>query len=257
MPAPQPADRELPWLQPGDPFPPTSSAWGSNERAPGLLAAGGALDVETLIRAYRTAVFPWFSSGQPILWWSPDPRMVLLTREFRLHRSLRKTTQRFVDDLACEIRVDTAFARTIQACAAISRPGQSGTWIVPDMVDAYQNLHAAGFAHSIETWVRGELVGGLYCVAIGKAVFGESMFTLRPDASKIALAALVAFCRQNGIDMIDCQQNTRHLASLGAREMPRENLLKHVQNVADLAPPAWHFDVSWWDKLVTPEQVDA
>lgn len=257
MPAPQPAVRELPWLRPGDPFPPVASAWGSADPAPGLLAAGGALDVQTLVRAYGEAIFPWFSAGQPILWWSPDPRMVLPTRDFRLHRSLRKTLRRFVEDPDCEIRVDTAFSRTIRACSSVSRPGQSGTWIVEDMVDAYERLHAAGFAHSIETWARGELVGGLYCVGIGRAVFGESMFSLRPDASKIALAALVLFCRQHDIGLIDCQQNTRHLASLGAREQARKQFAEHVYAASTLGAPAWHFDRAWWRDLLKVPQVPA
>ncbi len=257
MPAPQPADRELPWLQPGEPFPPVSSAWGSADPAPGLLAVGGALDVPTLIRAYGKAIFPWFSAGQPVLWWSPDPRMILPTRDFRLHRSLRKTLRRFAEDPDCEIRVDATFSQTIRACSTVNRPGQSGTWIVEDMVDAYEQMHTAGFAHSIETWARGELVGGLYCVGIGRAVFGESMFSLRPDASKIALAALVAFCRRNGIDLIDCQQNTRHLASFGAREIPRHQFASHVDAASALGAPAWQFDRAWWRDLLETRQVPA
>lgn len=254
MPDPQPAVRELPWLRPGDPFPPVSSAWGSVDPAPGLLAAGGALDVQTLIRAYSRAIFPWFSAGQPILWWSPDPRMVLPTRDFRLHRSLRKTLRRFVDDPDCEVRIDTAFSRTIRACSSVNRPGQAGTWIVEAMVEAYERLHAAGHAHSVETWARGELVGGLYCVGIGRAVFGESMFSLRPDASKIALAALVAFCGQHGIDLIDCQQNTRHLASLGAREMARDPFASYVHTASVLGAPVWGFDHAWWSDLLESRQ---
>src|SRR5437868_2634231 len=204
----------LPWLNPGDPFPEAARAWDDRQPAPGLLAAGGALDVDSLHRAYSTGIFPWFSEGQPILWWSTDPRMVLYARELKLHRSLRKSLKRFVDDPACEIRFDTAFDETIRACSQSPRPGQSGTWILPQMVRAYEAFHRAGFAHSVETWIDGRLAGGLYCVVIGRAVFGESMFTRRPDASKIALAALCAWCRHNRIAFIDCQQNTRHLASL-------------------------------------------
>lgn len=222
--------------------------------APGLLAAGGSLDVDTLVRAYSAGIFPWFSAGQPILWWSPDPRMVLPTAQFRLHRSLRKTLQRFARDTTCEIRVDTAFARTIKACAAVQRPGQSGTWIVPEMVSAYQGLHEDGFAHSVETWIRGELVGGLYCVAIGRAVFGESMFSLVPDASKIALAALIVACRHHGIEMVDCQQNTRHLASLGAHERARSSWLSHIRAAIPQQAPDWHFEASWWREFLAPGQ---
>src|SRR5688572_4528182 len=205
----------LPWLDPGDPFPDPSQAWDLAQPAPGLLAAGGALDIDSLHRAYTSGIFPWFSEGQPILWWSTDPRMVLVPSELKLHRSLRKTLARFIADPRCEIRFDTAFDDVIRACSASHRPGQSGTWILPVMVRAYQAFHRAGFAHSVETWVDGRLAGGLYCVVVGRAVFGESMFTRVPDASKIALAALCAFCRRHGIGFIDCQQNTQHLASLG------------------------------------------
>jgi leucyl/phenylalanyl-tRNA---protein transferase len=241
----------LPWLEPKEPFPSVEKAWGTGSDAPGLLAAGSDLSVETLCRAYASAVFPWFSEGQPILWWSPDPRMVLKTASFRLHRSLKKTLGQFQGNAECEIRFDSAFARVIEACAMTQRRGQPGTWIVPAMVEAYTGLHHAGLAHSVETWVGGELVGGLYCVALGKAVFGESMFAHQTDASKIALAALVAFCRANGIEMIDCQQNTPHLASLGAAEMPRSVFLRHVQQASGLAPPAWKFNPLYWGNLLS------
>ncbi|GAC1528896.1 MAG: leucyl/phenylalanyl-tRNA--protein transferase [Ramlibacter sp.] len=240
---------KLPWLDPGDPFPAVSSAWGPDQPAPGLLAAGGALDVATLERAYGAGVFPWFSEGQPILWWSTDPRMVLFTAEWRLHRSLRKTLQKFIADTRCEIRIDTAFSRVIRACATSPREGQTGTWIVPQMVRAYEGFHAAGRAHSVETWIDGELAGGLYCVNLGGAVFGESMFTRVPDASKIALAALVAFCRAHGIDCIDCQQNTRHLASLGVREIPRSNFVVAVAQRVQLQSPRWEFAPVYWREL--------
>lgn len=220
---------------------------------PGLLAAGGALDTRSLLDAYGQAIFPWFSEGQPILWWSPDPRMVLETEQFRLHRSLRKTLQRFNADARCEIRIDHDFETVISACSQAPRNGQSGTWIVPAMVQAYGAMHRAGHAHSVETWIDGELVGGLYCVAIGRAVFGESMFAWRTDASKIALAALVSFCRQHGIAMIDCQQNTRHLAALGAHEMPRKRFVEHVASARKEPGPQWQFDPVYWRQLL-PEQ---
>ena len=207
--------------------------------------------METLRSAYATAVFPWFSDGQPILWWSPDPRMVLTTSNFRLHRSLKKTLVHFLDNADCEIRFDTAFTQVIEACATTQRRGQPGTWIVPAMVEAYAGLHQAGLAHSVETWVHGELVGGLYCVSLGKAVFGESMFAHQTDASKIALAALVAFCRTNAIAMVDCQQNTHHLASLGAAEMPRSEFLRHVQHASGLAGPIWEFDPLYWGHILS------
>lgn len=245
------APPSLPWLESGDLFPPLSQAWSDADPAPGLLAGGGALDVDTLYRAYSSCIFPWFSVGQPILWWSPDPRMVLKIAEFRLHRSLRKTLQQFVANPHCAVRFDTAFNQVIGACAKSTRAGQSGTWIVPEMVDAYKRLHGAGFAHSVETWIDGDLVGGLYCVAIGQAVFGESMFSRVPDASKIALAALVGFSRFNDIEMVDCQQNTRHLASLGAREIPRSEFADHVLRVTGLPAPSWQFEPVYWKEILS------
>jgi leucyl/phenylalanyl-tRNA--protein transferase len=243
----------LPWLDPGDPFPPTTRAWKADQPAPGLLAAGGALDVDSLRRAYGKGIFPWFSEGQPILWWSTDPRMVLFTDEFKLHRSLRRTLARFAGDACCEIRIDSAFDAVIEACASSDRPGQSGTWIVPAMVDAYKEFHAAGYAHSVETWIDGELSGGLYCVSLGQAVFGESMFTRVPDASKIALAALVALCRHEGIGVIDCQQNTEHLASLGGREIPRADFVAAVAQNVPKPAPAWRFEPVYWSELLPRE----
>ncbi|MBX9958918.1 MAG: leucyl/phenylalanyl-tRNA--protein transferase [Burkholderiaceae bacterium] len=242
----------LPWLEPGEDFPPVEQAWGSGSDAPGLLAAGGSLDVDTLCRAYAHGIFPWFSPGQPILWWSTDPRMVLKVSDFRLHRSLRKTLQKFVHTPGCEIRFDTAFEDVIRACAGSPRPGQDGTWIVPAMVQAYITLHRAGHAHSVETWVDGQLVGGLYCVSLGRAVYGESMFARASDASKIALAALVAFCRSHEISLIDCQQNTPHLATLGAHEIPRVDFLRHIDAARQLSPPRWQFQPLYWQQLLTP-----
>jgi len=243
---------QLPWLNPGDPFPDPSRAWDRKQPAPGLLAAGGALDVPTLQRAYAGGIFPWFSEGQPILWWSTDPRMVLYPGEFLLHRSLRKTIMKFRADPQCEIRFDSAFDSVIAACAGSPRPGQSGTWIVPAMVSAYQAFHRAGFAHSVETWMAGKLVGGLYCVRIGGALFGESMFTRVPDASKIALAALVAWARQAQVPMIDCQQNTRHLASLGAREIARRDFVQQVAQQAARPAARWQFEPVYWNELLPP-----
>jgi len=181
--------------------------------------------------------------------------MMMQTSQFKLHRSLRKRINQFACDPACEIRVDSAFDQTIEACATVHRPGQSGTWIVPDMVSAYQRLHVAGYAHSIETWINGKLVGGLYCVAIGRAVFGESMFSLVPDASKLALAALIAFCRHHGIEWVDCQQNTRHLASLGARETARSDLVRYVRTAITQQPPEWRFEPYLWGELIVCEKV--
>ena len=239
----------LPWLTAGEAFPEGSSAWGAQDPAPGLLAAGADLSVQTLKSAYQQGIFPWFSAGQPILWWSPDPRMVLRVEEFKLHRSLRKALTAFLKHPDCEIRVDHDFRGVIAACASTARQGQGGTWIVPEMLAAYAALHRAGYAHSVETWVNGKLVGGLYCTAIGNAVFGESMFSLQTDASKIALAALVALCSAQGVGLIDCQQNTRHLASLGAKEMRRDVFCQHLQAACQAQPIKWDTNFVEWNLL--------
>lgn len=241
----------LPWLDDDEtPLPPPAWALGPASQAPGLLAAGGRLTLARLHQAYRNGIFPWYSQGQPVLWWSPDPRMVLPVAEFRLHRSLRKTLQRFISTPGCEIRVDTAFGEVMQFCAGSPRVGQDGTWIVPAMQRAYKAWHAAGMVHSFETWIDGELVGGLYGVGLGRMFFGESMFSRRTDASKIALAALVCFCRIQGIRLVDCQQNTSHLASLGAREIPRTEFLRHLAATVDAEPVRhWTYDEPMWTQL--------
>jgi leucyl/phenylalanyl-tRNA--protein transferase len=239
------------WLAAGESFPPASSAWGADTPAPGLLAAGGQLDVATLIQAYSQGIFPWFSPGQPTLWWSPEPRMVLNTRDFRLHRSLKKTIRCFAQSDSTRLSFDQAFGQVIRACAQKPRDGQNGTWIVPEMIGAYETLHLAGHAHSVETWVDGKLAGGLYCVNLGGMVFGESMFAHQSDASKIALAGLVAFCRASGIDMIDCQQNTAHLASLGAAQMPRPEFMSRVKQRLTIQAPIWQFDPLHWHQILT------
>lgn len=248
--------RPVPWLAAGESFPPLDEAWSHHDPAPGLLAAGAALDVPTLVQAYSQGIFPWFSLGQPPLWWSPDPRMVLQTGHFKLHRSLRKTLARFQAQPGCELRFDSAFERVINTCASKPRTGQPGTWIVPDMVQAYTGLHRAGHAHSVETWVDGELVGGLYCVNLGRMVFGESMFAHQTDASKIALAALVAFCRFHDIAMIDCQQNTRHLASMGAGEVSRAEFVTHLASNVNKTAPLWEFKPVYWNQLLTTGMTD-
>jgi leucyl/phenylalanyl-tRNA--protein transferase len=239
------------WLRASaDPLPDTRLALPAGSEAPGLLAAGGSPSPERLAEAYSKGVFPWYSEGQPALWWSPDPRMVLFTEEFRLARSLRKTIRRFAASPGCQIRIDGAFRQVIEACARTPRAGQDGTWIVAEMIEAYCDWHALGCAHSFETWIDGELVGGLYGVSLGRMFFGESMFAHRTDASKIALAALVCFCRDHGIAMIDCQQHTSHLASLGARELRRplfEARLAHA--VAQPPIRDWFYDLSMWRQL--------
>jgi leucyl/phenylalanyl-tRNA---protein transferase len=245
-----PQQRALPWIDPGESFPDVTRAWPADSDAPGLLAVGGALDVDTLVHAYSSGIFPWYSQGQPILWWSTDPRMVLQINQFKLHRSLKKTIKTFKANPRCDIRFDSAFATVMGHCARTERSGQGGTWIVPEMQAAYHALHQAGHAHSVETWIDGELVGGLYCVTIGRAVFGESMFAHRTDASKLALAALVGFCRKQGVELIDCQQNTRHLASLGASEMPRAAFVQRVQKAIAMGPLDWRFEPLYWDHIL-------
>jgi leucyl/phenylalanyl-tRNA---protein transferase len=239
------------WLcSPDEALPPTSAALPLGSDAPGLLAAGGHPTPERLTEAYSRGIFPWYSEGQPPLWWSPDPRMVLMTDDFRLSHSLRKTVRKFARSNRCEVRIDTAFRRVIEACATTKREGQDGTWIVPEMVDAYCAWHALGRAHSFETWIDGELVGGLYGVSLGRMVFGESMFAHRTDASKIAFAALVCFCREYRVPMIDCQQHTGHLASLGARELRRPAF--EARLARSLNAPAiveWTYDLRMWRHL--------
>jgi leucyl/phenylalanyl-tRNA--protein transferase len=217
--------------------------------APGLLCAGGDLSVERLKNAYQRGIFPWFNNHQPILWWSPDPRMVLKIADFRLHPSLRKTVRKFARAANCQVRVDFAFEQVIIGCATTARDGQPGTWILPEMVKAYLAFHRAGFAHSVETWVNDELVGGLYFVAIGQAVFGESMFHRVTDGSKIALVALACMCRHFNIDQIDCQQNTRHLASFGAAEISRDIFSQAVQQRVSVPGPDWHFTPACWNAV--------
>ena len=244
------AQQTLHWIDEHTPLPPTRFALGPDSDAPGLLAAGGRVTPRRLEEAYRLGAFPWYSAGQPVLWWSPDPRMVLPVAEFKLSLSMRKTIRRFMRDPACEIRIDSAFETVMRACAAAPREGQHGTWIVPELLQAYTAWHRLGRAHSVETWIGGELAGGLYGVGIGRMFYGESMFTRRTDASKIALAALVGFCRSNGIALIDCQQNTTHLASLGAREISRRAFEQHLVQAVGAAPVRdWTYHPRHWAQL--------
>jgi leucyl/phenylalanyl-tRNA--protein transferase len=203
----------IPWLDADDPFPAVHTAL----REPnGLLCAGADLSPGRLLRAYSQGIFPWFNEGEPILWWSPHPRMVLFPQELRISKSLAKTLRRGV----FEVRLDTAFGRVMEECAGPRRT-QQGTWISPAMRQAYGRLFDLGHAHSVEAWRDGSLVGGLYGVALGRVFFGESMFSRETDASKVALSHLVRHIQAAGFAMIDCQMATKHLASLGAREIPR------------------------------------
>jgi leucyl/phenylalanyl-tRNA--protein transferase len=243
----------LRWVDDDTPLPDPAQALGADSDAPGLVAAGGRLHPARLEEAYRKGIFPWYGPGQPVLWWSPDPRMVLPVAGFRLHPSLRKTLRRFLRTPGCALRFDTAFDAVIAACAATPREGQDGTWIVPALMQAYRAWHRQGRVHSAETWVDGTLVGGLYFVHIGAMVFGESMFSHRTDASKLALCALVAQCRARGIALVDCQQNTGHLARLGGREIPRRDFLAHLgPALADTGAAAardWTYDETHWALL--------
>ena len=214
----------IPWLGLLDPFPPVETA---SEELGGLLAVGGDLAPDRLLEAYRNGIFPWGTyEGHP-LWYSPDPRMVLYPEEFRLTRSLRKTLRsgRF------EVRFDSNFTGVIAGCSATPRPGQDGTWITPDMMHAYIRLHELGWAHSVETYFEGELVGGLYGLTIGRMFYGESMFSRATDASKIAFAHLIARLKADHIGLIDCQMRTDHLASLGGREIPRSHFLSELRQL--------------------------
>lgn len=216
----------IPWLPTEPIFPPLESALAEPAGPNGLLAAGGDLSPQRLLAAYRRGIFPWFSKGDPILWWSPDPRMVLLPNELIIRSSLAKTLR----NSAYEVRVDTAFAAVMAGCAA-PRDSQNGTWIVPEIQAAYIRLHELGYAHSVETWIDGELTGGLYGIALGRAFFGESMFSRHKDASKIALAHLCALLQQKGFGIIDCQMETSHLASLGARPIPRSDFAARLEEL--------------------------
>lgn len=234
------------WVEPEDPlptpdrFPPADPR--SGDELAGLVAAGRDLGPDRLLEAYSGGLFPWYTTGQPVLWWSPDPRMVLPLDALRVHRSLRKVIRHHERAGDWRIALDTAFESVMRACAQ-PREGQDGTWITDEMIEAYVALHRRGFAHSVEVWRTDtrpqRLVGGLYGIAIGRMFFGESMFARESDASKTALVALVGLLRPLGFRVIDCQQNTRHLASLGAREIPRDEFLRQTLRLVDASSPDW------------------
>ena len=231
------------WLESGDPFPPHAKAL----RDPnGLLAAGADLSPARLIDAYSHGIFPWFNADEPILWWSPDPRMVLFPEALKVSRSLKKV----IRNREYEVRLDSAFTQVMHGCAQ-ARRGQSGTWITPVMIAAYTQLHKMGIAHSAETWIDGELAGGLYGIALGRMFYGESMFTAVSDASKIAFVHLVWQLKRWGFGMIDCQMKTAHLATFGATEIPRADFIRRVSNLIQYspAPITWQFDAHLKDEL--------
>ncbi len=223
----------LTWLGPGEPFPAVERAL---RNPSGLLAAGGDLSPERLLAAYREGIFPWFSGDEPILWWSPDPRMVLYVAELKVSRSLAKS----VRNRGYEVRIDTAFDAVLEGCAGPRADG-AGTWLGEEMRAAYGRLHRAGRAHSFETWRDGELVGGLYGVALGRMFFGESMFSRATDASKVALVALAGELGRRGFPLVDCQVRTPLLASLGAREIPRRSFLRELAGLVHYDEPPAHW----------------
>jgi leucyl/phenylalanyl-tRNA--protein transferase len=208
-------------------FPPVEKALAQPK---GLLAVGGDLSKERLLEAYRHGIFPWFNEGDPILWWSPDPRMVLFPAEFKISHSLRKILRKDI----FEVKFDTAFEQVMRACGA-PRKDQPGTWILEEMITAYCELHTMGYAHSVETWIDGELVGGLYGVCLGRMFYGESMFSRRTNASKVAVAHLCYQLERWNFGMIDCQMYTPHLATLGAREIPREEFIFRLKELIHYA----------------------
>jgi leucyl/phenylalanyl-tRNA--protein transferase len=230
----------IPWIEVDEPFPPVERAL----REPnGLLCAGADLSLERLLDAYRSGVFPWYSGSEPILWWSPDPRMVLRCEALKVSRSLAKSLR----NKGYEVRIDTAFREVLAGCAAprdgdpAPSAGESGTWLVRPMQEAYLNLHRAGYAHSFETWRDNELVGGLYGVSIGRMFFGESMFSRATDASKVALVGLTEELRRRELPLIDCQMSTPLLASLGAFEIPRKAFLREISALVNYpaVPGRW------------------
>ena len=232
----------IPSIKSAHDFPPVDQAL---DEPNGLLCTGGNLEPETVLTAYSRGIFPWYSDDQPILWWSPDPRMVLFPDEFKISKSLGKT----IRSHKFEIRFDSAFAAVITACAE-PRTLHSGTWILPEMQAAYTRLHQIGFAHSAEAWRDGELVGGLYGIAMGRMFYGESMFARETDASKVAFAALVEKLVADGFGLIDCQQETRHLASFGARPIPRKEFTQRLKELITLNPD--NSPTSYWTTTHSP-----
>jgi leucyl/phenylalanyl-tRNA--protein transferase len=230
----------IPWLPPEPVFPPVELALAEPNGPNGLLAAGGDLSPARVLAAYRQGIFPWYSAGEPILWWSPDPRMVLFPAELKISRSLAKVLR----NKPYDVTLDTVFAEVIVACAGTPRDGQNGTWITAEMQAAYCKLHELGYAHSVEVWMEGKLVGGLYGMALGHAFYGESMFSWRTNASKIALAHLCRHLQRRGFGIIDCQMETEHLASLGARPIPRSEFVALLSRAttADFGPGRWPAD---------------
>jgi leucyl/phenylalanyl-tRNA--protein transferase len=239
----------LPWLEPGSPFPDPEQAWDANSPAPGLLAAGAELTPKKLIKAYAQGIFPWFSQGQPVLWFSTHPRMVLRPANFQPHHALTKKIKKLLREQRLVLRFDHDFGQVMRHCAHMARPLQNGTWIGPEMMQAYAALHDQGLAQSITTWIDGQLAGGLYAVTLGQMVYGESMFSLQSDGSKIALCALTCWALEHGLPLIDCQQQTRHMHFMGARPIDRRLFLQEIQALVKMPQPAWSFQPHLWHHL--------
>jgi leucyl/phenylalanyl-tRNA--protein transferase len=236
----------IPWIELHSPlFPSPRTFVQDNPELPqDLIALSDSMDEQLLLAAYRQGIFPWYSEGQPVMWWCTSPRMVLDTRQINISDSLRKKLKQVLKNPAWEIKVDTAFREVITACAQSQRKDQDGTWITEEIIAHYAQLHEQGIAHSVETWFDGTLVGGLYGINLGTMFYGESMFRKITDASKIALAALCAWCAEVHIHLIDCQQQTTHLLSMGAHPIPKDSFLDWIESHIDQPSPLWKWDKS-------------
>ncbi len=233
----------IPWLGPSDPFPDPLTQSDPDPEVPGLLAVSERIYTGQLERAYRRGIFPWYSDHQPVLWWSPDPRMTLNPGDLKISQSFRKTIRACLEDPSMTLQVDQDFPGVMRACATTERQGQDGTWITHEIMDAYTDLHEQGHAHCITLMQHHQAIGGLYCVSFGCMVFGESMFSKVRDSSKLALAALCAWCYDHGVSLIDCQQETAHLRSLGAKPIGRSQFLDHVEHAVRAPIPGdWSMD---------------
>ncbi|CAM8651675.1 Aat Leu/Phe-tRNA-protein transferase [Burkholderiales bacterium] len=239
----------LSWIEPDGSFPPSRLAWPEESGANGLLAASDQITVPMLLQAYRRGIFPWSGPGEPVLWWTPTPRMVLRVSEFRRHRSLRQAIRKAAQ-AGLVLRLNDDFVSVMRACAQ-PREGQDGTWITPAIIRAYAGLHTLGCAHSISLHRGTDMIGGLYLVSIGHMIFGESMFSREPNASKLCLDALVRLAESQGAPYIDCQQQTQHLALYGAHPIARERFESEVLSNVDLPALDWGVKTLPWPTSAT------